>query len=140
MIGVLAAVILALSLGTNALGMKILEVEPDSVLRVLPVILLVAAWSYFLYSISWNYVTGILLHFFLSIATCFVGGCMYPAYFFPDAIRMAGEILPAGLARMQVASCLTGQGDAVMPLLCYSGGFVLLSILHSHVRSNRVRG
>jgi len=140
LLGVLAAVILALSLGTSALGVSILEVASDSVLRVLPVILLVAAWSYFLYSVSWNYVTGILLHFFLTIVMCFVGGCMYPGYFFPDAIRTVGEILPAGLARIQVASCLTGEGNAAIPLLCYSGGFVLLSVLRSHIRSNRVRG
>lgn len=140
LVAVLAVAMAAISIGQTAFGLTVLDSVWDAFWRLIPVILLVAAWSYFLYSVSGNYVTGILLHFFLTLAMCFIGGCMYPAFFFPDIIRTAGEILPAGLSRIQVASCLTGQGSTDVPLICYSGGFVLSSVVCSYMRGSRVRG
>src|SRR5699024_9184568 len=63
----------------------------------LPVVVMVAAWSFFLFSLAKELVSGVLLVALLSLALCFAGGCMYPASFFPDAVRQTARFLPTGL-------------------------------------------
>lgn len=101
----------------------------DALLKILPVVLCVAAWSYLCYEISRNMVGGVLLQFFSAVAMAFVGGCMYPAYFFPESLQKLGSILPAGAARLQIAACLTGAGttQTTRLLLGYSVVFLSLS-------------
>ncbi len=110
------------------------------VLRLITIVFVVGTLSFFLFEISDNLVSGVLLTFFMAIALSYIGGCMYPAYFFPEPIQILSGWLPTGLARMQMASCITGQGQATMGLLLYGGIFLVLSYGVRWVRTTQVRG
>ena len=103
---------------------------PGAVLKLLPVALCVAAWSYLCYEISRNIVGGVLLLFLSAVVMAFVGGCMYPAYFFPESLQTIGSILPAGAARLQIAGCLTGADTTQSSylLMGYSALFLALAV------------
>ena len=103
---------------------------PGAVLKLLPVVLCVAAWSYLCYEISRNIVGGVLLLFLSAVVMAFVGGCMYPAYFFPESLQTIGSILPAGAARLQIAGCLTGADTTQNSylLMGYSALFLALAV------------
>lgn len=93
------------------------------------VVLLCAAFSFCLYRFCTQLLSGILLQFFVSVSMCFICGCMYPVFFFPEALQKLGAWLPAGLARSLLAGCITGEFSPGVWLaaLGYSGLFLLLS-------------
>lgn len=78
------------------------------IMNTLPVLLMAAAMSYMLYSISSDLIGGVLLQFFVTAAMCFVSGCMYPVYFFPESVQKLAAFLPTGIARSQLAGIFTG--------------------------------
>lgn len=96
---------------------------------LLPVIFCFVSVSFFLYEISSDLLSGILLQFFLFVFMCFVSGCFYPGYFFPEAVQHIGNFLPTGLARMHLAGYLTGKDLLLsgLALALWGGGFTLLS-------------
>lgn len=122
---------------TGVLYAYILDVW--AVLKLLTVVLCIAAWSFFCYEISRNMVGGVLLQFFSAVAMAFVCGCMYPSYFFPETLQKIGNVLPAGAARLQIAGCLSGADttQSTFMLLGYSAGFLLIS---AAVRVYAIRG
>ena len=69
------------------------------VLTVLVVTLLCSSMSFCLYQLTDQILSGVLLQFFVTLAMCFLCGCMYPVFFFPEAVQALGAWLPAGLAR-----------------------------------------
>lgn len=104
-------------------------------LKMLPVLFVLTALSFFLFETAGNLVTGMLLMFFVTLVLCFVGGCMYPAYFFPDVIEKMAGVLPTGLAREQLASCITGGAGKSLWLLLWGCGFWGLAYLTRSVRN-----
>lgn len=104
--------------------------DGSAFLKILPVVLCIAAWSFLCYEISRNMVSGVLLQFLSAVIMAFVGGCMYPAYFFPEKLQKIGAILPAGAARLQVAGILIGSGATQNAglLLGYAVVFLTLSV------------
>lgn len=98
---------------------------------LMPVLLLTAAFSYMLYSLSRDMIGGVLLTFFVSVILCFVSGCMYPIYFFPVTAQNIAQWLPTGIARTQLASYITGSASAgILPvLLGYCAVFAGIGIL-----------
>lgn len=96
--------------------------------QILPVVLLAAAFSYMLYSLSRDLISGVLLQFFLSVILCFVSGCLYPVYFFPVRVQRLAGWLPTGIARAQLADCITGSAPAwTLPALL-GFGLVFLAV------------
>lgn len=88
------------------------------VLRILPVLLFAAAFSFMIYSLSRDIIGGVMLQFFVSLILCFVSGCLYPVYFFPVQVQQLAQWLPTGLARAQLADCITGNTPTwTLPLL-----------------------
>ena len=96
---------------------------------VLSVVLLCGSMSFCLYRCCANILSGTLLQFFVTVAMCFLCGCMYPVFFFPEALQRLGAWLPAGLARSLLAGCITGEISSVTWLSAwgYSGLFLALS-------------
>ena len=93
-------------------------------LQVMPVAFFAAAFSFMLYSLSRDMIGGVMLQFFLSVLLCFVSGCLYPVYFFPVKVQQLAGWLPTGVARAQLAGCITGSTPAwTLPLLL---GFCLI--------------
>ncbi len=98
--------------------------------NILPVLFLTAAFSFMLYSLSRDLVGGVLLLFFVTVIVCFVSGCLYPVYFFPTQVQQLAQWLPTGIARAQLASCLTGSAPlwTLPALLLYTGAFVAIGV------------
>lgn len=98
--------------------------------KALPAILFAATFSFMLYSLSRDMVGGVMLLFFVSILLCFVSGCLYPVYFFPVQVQQLAAYLPAGLARTQLASCITGSAPdyTLAALLGYCAVFFAAGI------------
>lgn len=87
--------------------------KPDAVdfatlWRTAPVVLFAVAFSFMLYSLSRDMIGGVLLQFFVTVVLCFVSGCLYPVHFFPVQLQQLARWLPTGIARAQLASCITG--------------------------------
>jgi hypothetical protein len=92
-------------------------------------VLLCSAMSFCLYRCCSNMLSGTLLYFFVTVAMCFVCGCMYPVFFFPASLQTLGTWLPAGISRSLLAGCITGELSPLIYLaaLVYSGLFIALS-------------
>ena len=104
---------------------------PGAFFTALPAFFTLSGMMFFLFQLSRDYISGMLLPFFASISLAFVSGCIYPVFFFPVALQKISAFLPTGLARNQLSACLTGKSDweAAVLLLLYGIVFLLLSIL-----------
>jgi ABC-type uncharacterized transport system permease subunit len=104
-----------------AVPAKIFLTEKLTVLmmiQMLPVLLFAASFSFMINSLSRDIIGGIMLQFFISVLLCFVSGCLYPVDFFPVEVQQLAQWLPTGLARGQLASCITGSTSTwTLPLL-----------------------
>ena len=102
---------------------------PTLLVRLLPVVWCLTTLSYLLYSLTGHLIGGVLAHFFLSLALCFVSGCLYPVFFFPSGVQQVANLLPTGLARAQLAGCLTGADTTQTGwlLAAYGGLFFLMA-------------
>lgn len=106
---------------------------------IIPVVLVISAFSFMVYSCADHIIGGMLMYFFGSLALCFVSGCLYPVFFFPVTLQKLGAWLPTGLARMQLSGCLTGSTPEYngLYLFIYSILFLTVSGL---VRCRRIKG
>lgn len=128
--GLLAAVaVLALAAMPFAQDIRLLP--------ALPVVLMVAAFSFLLYTLSDDLIGGVLLQFFSALCLCFVSGCMYPVYFFPERIQKLAAWLPTGAARAQLSSCLTGKASSSLPLVL--GYTLVFCVIAVALRLRRVK-
>lgn len=111
-------------------------------LRALPAVIMVAAFSFMLYALTGELIGGVLLQFFVTLVLCFVSGCMYPVYFFPETVQRLAAWLPAGLARTQLAGWITGQisTGTVGALILYSVIFFAVGVFVRARRIHRSRG
>lgn len=96
-----------------------------------PVVLFAAAFSYMLYSLSRDIIGGVLLQFFVTVVLCFVSGCLYPVHFFPVQLQQLARWLPTGIARTQLASCITGTAPAgtLVLLLGHCAAFIAIGVI-----------
>ncbi len=107
-----------------------------------PIVIAVGGMSFLLYELSTNMISGVLLQFFVSLALCFVSGCLYPISFFPDSVQRLSGYLPTGIARAQLAASFAGDLDAlgVILLLGYGVIFFVLAAIVRKVKVALVRG
>ena len=96
---------------------------------LIPSALMVACFSFFLYTLSTDLISGILLQFFAGVSLCFVSGCIYPVFFFPLGVQRVAAWLPTGLARSLLAGCITGQSRGLWGVLAYSAVFLAAGVL-----------
>ncbi len=110
-----------------------------AVVKGLPALLALGAMSMLLYELVSDLVSGVLVQFFVSLALCFVSGCMYPIAFFPETVQRIAAYLPTGLARMQLADCLRGGYSpyTTCMLLAFAGLFLGVAML---IRKTKVAG
>ena len=94
-----------------------------------------ASMSYLIYTLATDLIGGVLVQFFLSTALCFVGGCLYPVYFFPVSVQEAAAWLPSAMGRTLLSTGIT-QADPTRPLLILLLGslvcFLLGALVHCH--------
>lgn len=107
----------------------------------LPALVMVAALTYLLFSVSDHLIGGVLLTFFAVLALCFVGGCMYPISVFPLSVQSFAAVLPSGLARQSIIACIQGTAPAdVGALLGYGAVFLALAALVRGHKAGKIRG
>lgn len=106
-------------------------VKDLNLLPAIPAVLMLASFSFLLYSLSSDLISGVLLQFFTALSLCFVSGCMYPVYFFPESLQKLAPWLPTGAAR----ACLAGEGD--LPLVL--GYTLLFCLLGGCIRLRRIK-
>ena len=114
-------------------------VHPAILWKILPVLLFAAAFSFMLYSVSRDIIGGVMLQFFVGVVLCFVSGCLYPVYFFPAKVQQLAQWLPTGIARTQLAGCITGSAPVwTLPvLLSYCAVFIAIGVT---ARMQHIRG
>lgn len=126
----LSTVVILLLIGTGGFvlskGMldQFVPLSFFTVLQLLPLVAMITAFSFLLFEMTSDLISGILLQFFLSLALAYVSGCLYPIFAFPETVQKISAYLPTGLARTYLANCLTEE-NPILPLL----GIVLYLIL-----------
>lgn len=115
------------------------SITGSMLIKALPALLALGAMSFLMYELASNLISGVLLQFFVSVAMCFVSGCMYPITFFPETMQKISLFLPTGVAREQIAHCMRGTHDwkHTAALLGYCLVFTVCSIL---IRRTRITG
>ena len=109
--------------------------------RALPVLFMVAALCFCIYTLSDNLISGVLLAFFLVIVLCFTGGCMYPIQVFPAAMQTIATILPTGIARVSLTNSLMGlTSTGIFELLAYGVAFLAIALVARAYKTGKVRG
>ncbi len=107
--------------------------------KLIPVVIMLSAFNMLIFELSDNTVSGVLLHFFLSVGLCYLSGCFYPVHALPEAVRALAPMLPTGIARGYLATCFNGDaalGFFVGSLLCSAIFFSLTWLL----RVCRIKG
>lgn len=87
------------------------EITVSFVFYMIPAALMLGAFHMMLFELSGNIVNGILLQFFCSVFLCYISGCFYPIYAFPEAVQTISAFLPTGLVRSYLAAGITGEGS-----------------------------
>lgn len=138
---------LSVLLAGICLVMGLAQVLPEGVsawslfLSGLPALVMVAALTYLLFSVSDHLIGGVLLTFFAVLALCFIGGCMYPISVFPLSVQSLAAVLPSGLARQSIIACVQGTAPAdVGALLIYGAVFLALATLVRGHKAGKIRG
>ena len=118
----------------------------NSLLRItifsVPVILLISSMSLLIFELTDNLINGVLFHFFLSLSLCYVSGCLYPIFAFPEFIQKLSLFLPTGISRDTLGSALTGSPSLVTfsGLIIYSAVFYLLAVFSRKRKIASARG
>lgn len=101
-------------LGIACVVLALLLIRPEAkislnmILQCLPVVFALGAMSFLMYEAASDLISGVLMQFFVTLALCFVSGCLYPITFFPDGVQKLAQFLPTGIARMQIGNCILG--------------------------------
>ena len=112
---------------------------PGAFFTALPAFFALSAMSFFLFRLSRDLISGVLLPFFVNLSLAFLSGCIYPVYFFPVLFQKLSAYLPTGLARTQISACLTGKAlpETSLFLMAYGIGFLVLS---AFLRRRKLQG
>lgn len=106
----------------------------ERITSLLPCLICAATFSYLMFSVTGELISGVLLQLTVSLGMCFVSGCMYPVYFFPASIQKLSRWLPAAMMK----ESMTGSGSMI--LLVISAAFFLLSWGVRSVRMVHTKG
>lgn len=114
----------------------------EMLIRTIPVVLLISCLSYLLFSLVSDLISGVLLYFFGCLALCFISGCLYPVFFFPESVQRFAAYLPTSYARLCVSGCISGADTSVQVwcTLVYSLIFAVIAVYVRTYRIKRIRG
>lgn len=101
---------------------------------LLPVVAMFAALQFFLYEAAEGIVNGILLQLLCGVGMGYLSGYFYPAAFFPERMRLVGEMLPSGAAQRFVEAGVLQEAvwHAGMTVFLYLAGFLVLAAALRH--------
>ncbi len=104
----------------------------------LPALAVITGFCYLCCSASAHLGSCVLVCFFGGLSMALASGCLYPAWFFPEAVQRACAYLPTALARRNLTGALTGDLPLGVVLGClgYSAAFFLTGGI---LRARRIR-
>ena len=110
-----------------------------NILRLMPVVFFIAAFSYLLYNLAGDLVSGVLLQLVIGVAMCFISGCFYPVYFFPVSVQKTARFLPAAIAREHISLLITQQEGTGSGIVLLAMGLTCM-LLALFLRFLRIKG
>lgn len=134
---------IAVNLIPTAMDLSFLgKIASDLVMKTLPVIVMVTAFNMMMFELADTIVSGLLLHFFTAVGLCYITGCLYPIYVFPDSIKTLALFLPTGIARSYLASAFTFDQavGGLIGLVLYSVVFFAAAWMIRFYKITKVRG
>lgn len=100
---------------------------PFAFWQYLPVLAAMAAFSFCLFSLVREPVSGVLLHFLATAAACLASGCLYPLPFFPEAVQRLAGVLPMTYCREFLAACALDTAASKQALAVFGFTAALLA-------------
>lgn len=96
-----------------------------------------SAFSIMIFELTKDIISGVLMHFFLTVSLCYISGCLYPIYTFPKIIQRISPFLPTGMARALLADCVLGKSVAshILGLCVYMVIFIGITM---YIRKNKI--
>lgn len=136
LMGIAIVILLCIVLSGNG------SVSWRQVCQCIPAFFALGAMSFLMYEAASDLVSGVLLQFFITLVLCFISGCLYPVTFFPETVQKLSAFLPTGLARMQIAGCITGDDSWQISTCLIGFGIVFLgtTLLIRRIKVSGVRG
>ena len=106
---------------------------------MIPILISMATVTVFLYEISPNQLSGIILIFIFTLISSILSGCIIPPAYLPDTLKYIGNILPSTYI-INVLSGVLGHSISPNTVLCMALStivyFVLTVIIEKKVRVN----
>lgn len=139
----LSILLLTLFLGLSFLGVALLfnfniTVNLFPILIVLTVVIcLITSLTLFIFELSSDIISGILIQFFVGIFMCYISGCIFPIYSMPKIFQTVSPYLPIGIARRLFENALLNDNINTL-LLCAFGYIVLFYLLSAFVRKYKL--
>lgn len=98
---------------------------------LLPVILLVTAVQFLLFSAVPDVVSSILIQFVFVFGMGYLSGCFYPVSFLPEFVQNLGGVLPVGAAMRYLQKTILGQmaWKELILMIFYFAGAIGVAIL-----------
>ena len=108
----------------------------------LPITVMTVSLSVMMFELSSNLVSGMLLHFFATVGLCYISGCFYPIYAFPDLLQKISRFLPTGVAFKELSSYYKGENTLlpVVGLFLFAVLFFIVSLIARSVKTINFKG
>ena len=110
--------------------------------NVLCVVLTLSSVSYLLSCLTDNVVSGVVVQFMAALVMCFLSGCLYPLYFFPESIQKLALFLPQNYCRMALAGGVSKEYNSSnwLYLIVFTTILFVFSAFVRSIKLRKVRG
>lgn len=102
----------------------------EFVVRFIPVIFMLSAFIFLIYELAGDIISSVIAVFITAISLAYISGCLYPADFFPKAVRNISALLPLGAALRYMLGAFEDSNKSVLytvVLFIYILAFLILS-------------
>ncbi len=104
----------------------------EFVVRFIPVIFMLSAFIFLIYELAGDIISSVIAVFITAISLAYISGCLYPADFFPKAVRNISALLPLGAALRYMLGAFADSNKSVLytvVLFIYILAFLILSFI-----------
>lgn len=119
----------------------IAEIMLPFLIRIFISTLLISSMNMFIFELTDNIVSGVLIHFFTTLALGYISGYFYPIYALPSVFRKTSPFLPTGVLRSFMSGIFTEEGllSSLLGVFIYVAVFIAGTVIvrNCKLRSNR---
>ena len=108
----------------------------------LPIIFMLSAFNIFIFELCSNLISGLLMHFLLTLSLCYISGCFFPLHSFPKIIQSISFVLPVCVAREQLATYFTNDSALIKSIyvIIYAVFFFFAALFVKHLKMSFYKG